>query len=144
MEVTDIILWSSCHYLALQTRVIFHQQHPVCCLACFPGSCSRLCTSAPNSYPCLSHLAPHCFSSCSAQITKSVYKQEPQPLSILNKPSTLSVLLLERDKAKLRVREAPKTMKMLLLFQNVIPICSGNRATIRLCNWLRKNTCLSR
>lgn len=136
--------WSSCHYLALQTSVIFHQQHPICCLACFSGSCSYLSSSAPNSCPCLSHLAPHCSSSCSVQIMKSFCKQEPQPSSILSKPWTLSVLLLERDKEELRVCWTLKMMKMLLLFQNVTPICSGSRAPLRLYNWLLKNTCLNR
>lgn len=139
MEVTQI--WTTSVFLGLHLNFFFPLPsfadlccfsstissllHPVCC---FSGSCSSyLSSSAPNSYPCLSHLAPHCSSSCSVHILKSVCMQEPQPLSILKKPSTLPVLLLERDKTKLRACKTLKMTKMLLLFQNVIPICSGNR-----------------
>lgn len=117
------LLLSKYHSPDLQTCVIFHKQHPICCETCFSGTYPSLSSSAPSSYLCFSPRVPHCSfrarpngGICSLHLWVCWRSPEHRQLSSQKDESVEC--------------ENWKMMKMLLLFRDVISICSRSR----LCN----------
>lgn len=112
-----LLLLSKYHSPDLQTCVIFHKQHPICCETCFSGTYPSLSSSAPSSYLCLSPRAPH----CSFRPRPKWWNLFTPPRSVLNRPWTLSAFLSERWKPSLECERTEKRWKCYCYFRMLFP-----------------------